>query len=205
MPEPRKLNKPKGANMEDPKLKDYFKFDEEDLQANRNGNFSEKQKKEISSRNSSSIQQRRSAAAIFFSLGILLWLVVIVFLVFKGIGYLAQNAVLIICPGPGGLALLLASIYIFRSSFSIRQNDLLKKVEGPINIVKTERTKADSVTHGTERYVTHELHIGAILFDVSPDLANIMMQGDGYAIYYTEGNDNFGSRIWSAELTSKAK
>jgi hypothetical protein len=31
--------------MEDQKLQDYFKFDEDDLQANRNGNFSEKQKK----------------------------------------------------------------------------------------------------------------------------------------------------------------
>jgi hypothetical protein len=78
-------------------------------------------------------------------------------------------------------------------------------VEGPINIVRTERTKADSVTHSTERYVTHELHIGGISFDVSPDLPNIMMQGDEFAIYYTEGNDNFSSRIWSVELISKAK
>ena len=78
-------------------------------------------------------------------------------------------------------------------------------MEGPINIVRTERTKADSVTHSTERYVTYELHIGAITFDVASDLANIMMQGDGFAIYYTEGNDNFSSRIWSAELISKAK
>jgi hypothetical protein len=191
--------------MEDQKLKDYFKFDEGDLQANRNGDFSEKQKKEQSSRDSSSIQQRRRAAAIFFSLGILLWLMVIGFLIFKGVGYLVQNGVLLICPGPGGLVLLLASIYIFRSSFSIQQNYLLKKVEGPINIVKAERTKADSVTHSTERYVTYELHIGAISFDVSPDLPNIMMQGDGYVIYYTEGNDNFSDRIWSAEFMSKAK
>jgi hypothetical protein len=191
--------------MEDQKLKDYFKFDEEDLQANRNSNFSEKQKKELSSRDSSSIQRRRRSAVIFFSLGILLWLVVIGFLIFKGIGYLEQNAWFLICPGPGGLAFMLASIYIFRSSFSIQQTYILKKAEGPINIVRTERTKSDSVTHGTERYVTHELHIGAIAFDVSPDLANIMMQGDGFAIYYTEGNDNFSSRIWSAELISKAK
>ena len=191
--------------MEDQKLKDYFKFDEEDLQANRNLDFSEKQKKDLSSRDISTIQRRRRAAVIFFFLGILLWLVVIGFLIFKGVGYLEQNAVDLICLGPGGLVFLLASIYIFRSSFSIQQNYLLKKVEGPINIVRTERTKADSVTHNTERYVTYELHIGAITFDVAADLANIMMQGDGFAIYYTEGNDNFSSRIWSAELISKAK
>ena len=191
--------------MEDQKLKDYFKFDEEDLQANRNLDFSEKQKKDLSSSDISTIQRRRRAAAIFFSLGILLWLVVIGFLIFKGVGYLEQNVVDLICLGPGGLVFLLASIYIFRSSFSIQQNYLLKKVEGPINIVRTERTKADSVTHNTERYVTYELHIGAITFDVASDLANIMIQGDGYAIYYTEGNDNFSGRIWSAELISNAK
>jgi hypothetical protein len=190
--------------MDDQKLKDYFKFDEDGLQANRSGNFSAKQKKELSSEDSSSIQRRRRAAVIFFILGILLWLMVIGFLIFKGVGYMVQNSVLLICPGPGGLVLLLASIYIFRSSFSIKQIYLLKKVEGPINIVKAERTKSDSVTHGTERYVTYELHIGSISFDVLPDLADIMMQGNAYAVYYTEPNDNFGGRIWSAEFMSKA-
>ena len=33
--------------MDDHKLQDYFHFDENDLQANRNGNFSEKQKNDI--------------------------------------------------------------------------------------------------------------------------------------------------------------
>ncbi len=191
--------------MDDQKLKEYFKFDEGDLQANRSGNFSEKQKKELSSGESSSIQRRRRAAAIFFILGIILCLMVIGFLIFKGVGDFRQNGGLYICPGLGGGALLLISIYIFRSSSSVRQNYLLKKAEGPINIVKTERTKNDSVTHSIERYVTYELHVGAMTFDVLPDLSNIMMQGDVYTVYYTEGNDNFSSRIWSAEFMSKAK
>ncbi|MGD0879624.1 MAG: hypothetical protein ABSA01_15950 [Anaerolineales bacterium] len=42
--------------MEDQKLQDHFKFDEDDLQANRNGNFLEKPKKELSSNVSGSIQ-----------------------------------------------------------------------------------------------------------------------------------------------------
>jgi hypothetical protein len=33
--------------MDDQKLKDFFGFDESDLQANRSGNFSEKQKNDI--------------------------------------------------------------------------------------------------------------------------------------------------------------
>jgi hypothetical protein len=189
--------------MEDQKLKDYFKFDEDDLQANRNGDFSEKQKREQSSQGTNTVQRRRRAAAIFFALGIVLFLMG--FLIFIGVGNLAQNGGLVICPGLGGGAFLLASIYIFRSSFSIQQNFQLKKAEGPINIIKAERTKNDSVTHNTERYVTYELHIGGISFDVLPDLADIMMQGDVYAVYYMEGNDDFSSRIWSAEFVSKAK
>jgi hypothetical protein len=51
--------------MQDQKLQDYFQFDETDLQANRSGVFSEKQKKELSSDQSSTVQRRRRAGAIF--------------------------------------------------------------------------------------------------------------------------------------------
>ncbi len=40
--------------MEDPKLMSYFKFDEADLQANRNGQFTEKQKARLSTEDKSS-------------------------------------------------------------------------------------------------------------------------------------------------------
>jgi len=194
--------------MEDQKLKDYFKFDEGDLQANRNGDFSEKQKGEQSSQAGSTVRRRRRAAVIFFFLGIVLFLMG--FLVFMGVGNLGQEGGLIICPGLAGGAFLLASIYIFRSSFSIQQNYQLKKAEGPINIIKAERTRTESgagknAVSLTERYFAYELHIGGISFDVSPDLADIMIQGDVYAVYYTEVNDDFSGRTWSAELLSKPK
>jgi hypothetical protein len=32
-----------------------------------------------------------------------------------------------------------------------------------------------------------------------------MMQGNVYAAYYTDPNDAFGGRVWSAELVLKAK
>jgi hypothetical protein len=196
--------------MDDQKLKDYFKFDEDDLQANRNGDFSAKQKKELSSNDSNSIQRRRRAAGIFFILGIILFLMVIVFLIFKGVGYFSQNGALFICPGLGGIAFLLASIYIFRSSFEIRQNYLIKKVEGPINIIKVERTITETgagknAASDIRRYSVYELHIGEKTFDVSPDLADIMMQGDTYAIYCSEGSVSNSDEILSLELISKAK
>jgi len=187
--------------MQDQKLQDYFQFDEGDLQANRSGVFSEKQKKELSSDQSSTIQRRRRAGAIFLGLGLLLWLMVIGFLIFKGTGYLVQNAVLLICPGPGGLVLMLASIFVFRSTGTVQQNYQLKKVEGPINLIQAERTIAGNASR---HHFVHELHIGGVTFDVLPDLPNIMMQGDVYAVYYTDPNDAFSGRVWSAEFMSKA-
>jgi hypothetical protein len=41
----RMATKDSEAKMDDQKLRDIFKFDESDLDANRNGNLSEKQKK----------------------------------------------------------------------------------------------------------------------------------------------------------------
>jgi hypothetical protein len=188
--------------MQDQKLMDYFQFEEADLKANPSGVFSEKQKKELSSGQRSTVQRRRRAGAIFLGLGILLWLILIVLLIFKGTNFLMQNAVLLICPGPGGLVLLLASFFVFRSTGTVRENYQLKKVEGPVNIIQAEREIAGNASR---HHFVHELHIGGVTFDVLADLPNIMMQGDVYAAYYTDPNDDFSGRVWSAELVSKAK
>jgi hypothetical protein len=187
--------------MQDQKLQDYFHFDEADLQANRSGVFSEKQKKELSSDQSGTIQRRRRAALVFFALGILLLLGLAGFLIFKGTAYLLQDPVLLICPGPGGLVLLLASIYILRSTSSVKQNYQLMKAEGPINIIQAERMIAGNASR---HHFVHELHLGGATFDVLPELPNIRVQGDVYALYYTDPNDAFSGRVWSAELLSKA-
>jgi hypothetical protein len=77
-------------------------------------------------------------------------------------------------------------------------------VQGPVNIVKVERTShhTDSDGHSsTSHYFVHELHVGGQSFDVQGDLADIIMQGDEYVFYYIDGSDE----ILSAELISKAK
>jgi hypothetical protein len=89
--------------------------------------FRRNRKKELSSDESSTIQRRRSAGVIFLALGILLWLLLAGLYLFKGTGYLVQNTVLLICPGPGGLVLLLASIFILRSTSTVKENYQLKK------------------------------------------------------------------------------
>jgi hypothetical protein len=72
----------------------------------------------------------------------------------------------------------------------------LKRVEGRVNIIKEHNYNSASKKWNDE----YELHIGGVTFDVDSDLANIMMQGDAYAIYYLEGT----KKILSAEkITSR--
>jgi hypothetical protein len=75
-----------------------------------------------------------------------------------------------------------------------------KKAEGPVNILKADRTRNDSSGH-IAHYFAYELHIGGKAFDVTDGLADVILQGDEYAVYY----DDFNGKILSAEFVSKAK
>ena len=56
--------------MDDQKLKDYFKFNEADLQANRNGAFSAAQKQRLYGRQGQAIRQKQIAVAIALPLSL---------------------------------------------------------------------------------------------------------------------------------------
>jgi len=161
--------------MEEQKLSDIFKFDEADLQANRRGNFSEKQKNDI-------LKDKKRF----------------------------ENR---------GLASLLPSGG--HGTNTDLSGDSLKKAEGPVNIVREEFRGENGHIH-TGVY----LHIDGKQFAVDEDLANVMSQGDVYAVYYDymgsmkrgvkrsiQGEkdayeiyyDDSDGIILSAELISKAK
>ena len=73
----------------------------------------------------------------------------------------------------------------------------LKYVEDKVNIIKD-----DNYNTAAKRYETdYELHIGGVTFDVASKLADIIMQGDTYAIYYIEGTKD----ILSAEKIKSEK
>ncbi|MCL4529619.1 MAG: hypothetical protein M1282_09405 [Chloroflexi bacterium] len=188
--------------MQDQKLMDYFKFTEADLEANRNGCLSKKQKNTIVKRRSDfkSSGIKYSVILIAVSLGIAL--------VDWGISII-QNA-----PHPDTGALITAGVifvlgvlllWLTLSSESGNTNaskDVVKKDEGPVNIVKVERTRSGATEHSPlEHYFAYELHVGDKAFDVDENLANIMTQNDEYAIYY----DNFNNKVLSVELVSKTK
>jgi hypothetical protein len=154
--------------MDDQKLKEYFNFDEEDLQANRSGNFSEKQKNDI-------LKDIKRFEKGFLGLG-------------------TKTDI---------------------TGHSVR------KAEGPVSIVKQEFDGE----HG-HFSINVYLHVGGRQFNVDEDIADVMDQGNTYAVYYDymgsmkrgvkrsiKGeqdsyevyNDDSEGIILSAELMSKAK
>jgi len=183
--------------MEDQKLKAYFKFDEVDLTANRNGAFSDSQRRKLASRQSGAIRQKKIVSRIGIPLSLLL-LGGMGYLIYQGtVSGTQTNSVAIFWMGLCGLPMLVASLYIFRLSL-IQQKYLLKRAEGPINIVK-ESTFVNGHT-----YTRYDLHVDGKKFQVTSELGDVLRQGDTYAIYYSEGSVSGHDEILSAERIASA-
>jgi len=186
--------------MDNQKLKEYFHFDDADLQANCNGQFSAKQKDRLFGRHNSAVRQKHIASAILIPLSILM-LVWMAYLIYKDIASLNGSDIgPIILLGLFGGLFLLAGSYIFRISF-IGPTYLLKKAQGSINIVR----QSQLTDNGTS--VRYELHVAGEIFNLHLDstASDIMLPGDNYAIYYSQGVENNLREILSVELTSKTK
>ncbi len=182
--------------MSDQQLMTYLKFDEADVSANRSGQFSEKQRARLTGEGKSDKTFRLIG-------GIVLLLIVAVVIYFFTSFYLQstntssrEQAVLF-----GVVLVLIFGFFAVRTllrAFAKFQVKILK-AEGPVNIVKIERS-THSEHSGMHYYFAYEMHIGGKSFDVDASLADIMMQGDVYDLYYSEGSEN---EILSAELISK--
>ncbi len=181
--------------MIDQALMDYFKFDQADLNANRSGHFTDKQKARIIQEDQSSRKWSRVG-------GILLLLIALI-----GLGgaifAVTEDNDLAFRIGFGlGFGVLWPLIWgglgvsVLVNSFS-KHEFKLAQVQGRVNIVSRE--SYSSQTHTTSVY--HELHIGGQDFSVESDLADVMMQGDEYILYYLDGTDE----ILSGELVSRGK
>jgi hypothetical protein len=88
-------------------------------------------------------------------------------------------------------------IRTIRKALSTRTSFPLKKAEGRVNIIKVE-SYSNSTHMQTEDY---ELHIDGEEFDCDSELADILMQGDTYAVYYIQDT----KEIMSAEMLAKGK
>ncbi len=173
--------------MNDALLKKYFEFDEADLFTNRSGGLTDKQRKRLA-------ENDKFARKVFLIAGI----------VVLGIAILPSLVIWLTSRATEEKSMMFLIIWsvvwiplwTFFGVKVIRMGEphkdlMVKKAEGEVNIVKEE-----SYNSSMKRTVDdYELHIGGKTFEVDSELADVIMQGDTYAIYYINGTDE----ILSAE------
>jgi hypothetical protein len=190
--------------MGDPQLMKLFDFDESELQANRNGRLSEKQKARLSADE----KNQKGCSAI---LGGFLMLIALV-----GVG-IAVAAIPAIINEDRGAAIAIGVVFgciwplvwggigfiQVRRAF-VKMEVKVRKAEGPINIVKAIREDYNPSTKTHSEYSVYELRVGKRVFEVESEVADVMTQGDVYAVYYADINlDDSEDPVLSAELLEK--
>jgi hypothetical protein len=180
--------------MTDQPLMDYFRFDTDDLYANQNGRFTDKQKANL-------IAQDKSRRKSGLGLGIFLAVVGLIGPIIAIIAGIAN-------PDPGfiigfglGFGLIWPLVWggigylMIKSAFEKREFNLAQ-VQGRANIIARESTDSDGHHH-----TYFELHIGGHTFGARQDMADVIMQGDEYIVYYVPSTDD----IVSVEPITKRK
>lgn len=188
--------------MSDQQLMDYFKFDGVDLQANQNGQFTEKQRaRMIKDAKSGGIWD--NLGAYIFLLIALIGLAVAIPAVMAGIqsSNLVPNIALGLsfgCIWPlvwGGIG-----VRSLMYSNSFKHDFKLARVQGYANIESRQPYSSDSMVY--------TLHMGDKTFNVDKSLTEVLMPGAEYIVYYYIRDDLDAlistKNILSAELISKA-
>lgn len=176
-------------NTNDHQLKGYFAFDEGDLNSNRNGRLSEKQRKRFNEVDQ--FAQR-------FVLGL--------FLVFLAgglyFGYRAVTEMTSIGFWVTAVILLLIAAWAFRGVLTNVDNSI-EKATGEVTFVKVEKLTGSATDPSSKRMTvsSYEMRVSGEAFgNANPALIEIM-QGDVYTVYYTKTT----RQILSVEFVSKGK
>jgi len=170
-------------------IRGYFSFDEADLFANRNGRFSDKQKKKLA-------EVSQWTNRFLLILGIL----VLVGAIWSGVA--AFNSGDSWSDWILPVILLAVSVWLF-SSTRTKVDDMVEKAEGEVNFVKVESQTGSVTDSDIDRMTVHsyEMRVGGVPFDNANPALIEYMQGDVYAVYYT----NSTRQILSVEFISKGK
>lgn len=176
----------------------YFKFDRDDLYANQNGRFTDKQRINLMA-----LDKRRRRTSMTF--GIILAVIAAIGPVIAFVSSLSK-------PGPGfmipfGIGFGLVWPLIWGGiGYSMIKSSLgktvfkLASVQGRANIVARVSRSTDSDGH-TSTTTYHELHVGGVVFSVDPSVADVVFQGDEYIVHYVEATRD----IVSVEEAGKKK
>jgi hypothetical protein len=175
-----------GKIMDERRLRNFFHFSEDDLLANRRGQFTEQQKKRLSQEAKAEQASARSSAAILFVIaaaGLAIGLT---------IGYIAPaliGRILILSL----MGLLWPSVWagkgvqILRKAHAL-QEPRLCEVSGQVHIVRYGDTE-------------HGLQVGGLTFDLDGNPSGLIMEGDEYRIHYLEATEE----ILSVEVLIRGK
>jgi len=168
-------------------IRGYFSFDEADLFANRNGRFSTKQNKKLKD-----LDQWTNRFLLILATLVLLGAVWSIMVTINSSDSWSDWILPVI--------LLAISGWLFSGTRN-KINETVEKAEGKVNFVRVE-SKTGSVTDfEADRMIVHsyEMRVGGVHFgNANPALIEYM-QGDIYAVYYT----NSTQQILSAEFISK--
>lgn len=160
--------------MDERRLRKFFHFTEEDLLANRRGQFSDRQKERLRQAAKTEQASARSSAAILFviaaaglAIGLLIGSIAPVLigrvLVVFVMGILWPT----VWAGRG--------VQILRMAYAL-QIPRLCQVSGPVHILRYEDTE-------------YLLQVGDMEFDLEADPAGVIGEGDEFTIYYLESTE----------------
>lgn len=197
--------------MSDLELRKYYEFDEADLQTNRTGKLSKKQKETIQASETSFARSAVRFSIFVILIGFALMAAVIFWgmpgeLSLDGLKYrIAQDAegVLVIIGIPGIFMLILVGGAFFLTRLKVDHS--VQKLEGKVKFVKVEKREVDVLADGSTNYrdvEEYELRVGRKVFgNVDEEMLNLIDEGDTYAFYYTKDAE----QILSCELIAKGK
>jgi hypothetical protein len=169
--------------MADEKLMAYFKFDEADLQANKEGRFSEKQKERLAAMDQSNQRLRKLLAIILICVGVGS-LVALPFLV--------RDLSPLICWVPVGLLGGLLGVYLLRTSSGKNKKYKLRKMQGKISY--SRHINSDKGYKENGYWI---IHVGKSWFYVSENVPTILKEGAEYSVY------TYAFQAWTYILTAE--
>ncbi|MBN8581847.1 MAG: hypothetical protein J0L96_14355 [Anaerolineae bacterium] len=181
--------------MEEQTLMDYFHFDETDLNLNRNGQLSEKQKTRLTAElNSNSKGRTRFAYFMFF-------LALIGVAIAVGVWFIPDSGLGMRIGFGIGFGVVWPALYglvgfAFIPTPAYMELGLASQ-NGRVNIVKAVAQNTQTHTQS----VRYDLYVGGRRFLVEAGVGAVLIQGDEYNVYYLKNSN----RIVSAEFVSRGK